>query len=48
LRSGRRTATGADSAGTRPAAGVGQAGAPAVIWSRTCVVTWSNSSTNWS
>jgi hypothetical protein len=44
----RRTATGADSAGTRPAAEAGQAVAPAAIWSRTCVVTWSNSSTNWS
>jgi hypothetical protein len=46
--SGRRTATGADSARARPAAEAGQAGAPAAIWSRTCVVTWSNSSTNWS
>jgi hypothetical protein len=44
----RRTATGPDSARTRPAAEAGQAGAPAAIWSRTCVVTWSNSSTNWS
>jgi hypothetical protein len=44
----RRPATGADSAGTRPAAEAGQEGAPAAIWSRTCVVTWSNSSTNWS
>jgi hypothetical protein len=44
----RRTATGADSQEPGRPPETGQAGAPAAIWSRTCVVTWSNSSTNWS
>ena len=44
----RRTATGADSQEPGRSPETGQAGAPAAIWERTCVVTWSNSSTNWS